>query len=142
VRCLLDVNILIALAFPVHSSHKKAYDWFRGVPDRTWSTCPITQAGFLRHTTRTLGSSHKAFRLALAGLEQDCQSPNHEFWPVDIDLRDLSDAMRRRVLGPNQVTDLQLLLLAHKHGGQLATFDTGIRELATGTRYANSVIQL
>jgi predicted nucleic acid-binding protein len=50
--------------------------------------------------------------------------------------------MRSRVLGPNQITDLQLLLLAHKHRGQLATLDTGIRELAAGTRYAGSLLQI
>ncbi len=47
--------------------------------------------------------------------------------------------MRSRVIGPNQITDLQLLILAHKHHGQLATLDKGIRELARGTRYANSL---
>lgn len=47
--------------------------------------------------------------------------------------------MRDRILGANQITDVQLLLLAHKHHGQLATLDKGIRELAAGTRYANSV---
>jgi len=56
------------------------------------------------------------------------------------DLRDASELVRTRLLGPNQITDLQLLLLAHKHRGQLATMDTGIRELAANTRYANSVI--
>ena len=29
---------------------------------------------------------------------------------------------------------MQLLMLAHNRGGQLATFDKGIRELAVGTR--------
>lgn len=85
------------------------------------------------------GRSHSAFRLAIAGLEDDCTSPHHEFWPFDIDLRNLSVQMRSRVLGPNQVTDLQLLLLAHQHHGQLATLDTGIRELAVNTCYAESL---
>lgn len=61
---------------------------------------------------------------------------------MDVDLRELSDSLRSRLIGPNQVTDLQLLLLAHRHRGQLATFDTGIKELAAGTRYANSLLIL
>ena len=80
--------------------------------------------------------------MALAGLERDCQSPNHEFWPTDADLRDLSDSQRSRLTGPNQITDLQLLLQAHRHRGQLATFDTGIRELASATRHTDSLLFL
>lgn len=47
--------------------------------------------------------------------------------------------MRARILGPNQITNLQLLVLAHKHHGKLATLDNSILELARGTRYANSL---
>lgn len=78
----------------------------------------------------------------MAGLGTDRLDPHHEFWPIDIDLSACDPAMKSRLLGHKQVTDLQLLLLAHKRGGQLATLDTGIRELAAGTRYANSVIQI
>ena len=61
---------------------------------------------------------------------------------MDVDLRDLSDSQRSRLIGPNQIAGMQLLLLAHHHRGQLATFDTGIKELASGTRYANSLLVL
>jgi toxin-antitoxin system PIN domain toxin len=142
VRFLLDVNVLVGLAFPLHISHRAAHSWFRREPDRLWATCPLTQAGFLRVASRALGGTRDAVREALAGLERDCQSPNHEYWAVDVDLRDLSDSQRSRLIGPNQVADLQLLMLAHRHRGQLATFDTGIRELAAGTRYANSLLVL
>ena len=78
-----------------------------------------------------MGGSREAIRKAPAGLEWDCQDSSHEYWPVDADLRELSDSQRS-----------QLLMLAHRHRGQLATFDTGIRELAPGTRYANSLLVL
>jgi len=142
VRFLLDVNVLIALAFPVHTSHQQAHKWFRGEPNRLWATCALTQAGFLRAATRQLGTSRDAVRLALSGLEQDCQSSNHEYWPVDIDLCDLSDSLRSRITGPNQITDMQLLLLAHRRHAQLASFDRGIKALAAGTRYADSLLIL
>ena len=141
-RFLLDVNILVALAFPLHSLHARAHSWFRREPDRLWASCPLTQAGFLRVASRELGGASEAIRKALAGLERDCQSPSHEFWPVDIDLRGLSDSQRSRLIGSNQIADMQLLMLAHRHRGQLATFDTGIKELAPGTRYANSLLVL
>ena len=141
-RSLLDVNVLVALAFPQHDLHKAAHAWFRRRSERPWSTCPLTQAGFLRVAGRALGGSREAIRNALAGLEHDCQSPNHEFWPVDVDLRTLSVAHRARLIGPNQITDMQLLLLAHRQRGQLVTFDTGIKELASDTRYADSLVLL
>ena len=141
-RFLLDVNVLIALAFPDHSFHQAAHAWFKREPNRLWATCALTQGGFLRVAGRAMGGSRDCIRKALAGLEQDCRQPNHEYWAVDADLRDLSDPHRGRLIGANQVADMQLLLLAHRHRGQLATFDTGIKELAHGTRYANSLAML
>jgi hypothetical protein len=139
VRFLLDVNVLIALAFPQHVAHGPAHSWFRRERDRLWATCPLTQAGFLRAASRALGGSRDAVRKALGGLERDCQSPHHEYWPVDTDLRDLNDSMRSRLAGPSQIAGLQLLLLAHRHRATLATFDRGVRELVAGTRYENSI---
>lgn len=141
-RFLLDVNVLVGLAIPHHPLHPRSHSWFRREPGRLWATCPFTQAGFMRAASRELGGSHGAIKQVLAGLERDCQSPNHEYWSADIDLRDLSDSQRSRLIGANQITDMQLLLLAHRRGGQLVTFDTGIRELATGTRYANFLLVL
>lgn len=141
-RSLLDANVLIALGVPSHPAYRKVHDWFRIEPDRLWATCPLTQAAFLRQVPRLLGGTHASFNIALAGLEEDCRGPHHAFWHLDIDLRDLSDIMRARILGHNQITDLQLLLLAHRHRGQLVTLDKGIAELARGTRYANSLLVL
>jgi toxin-antitoxin system PIN domain toxin len=142
VRFLLDVNVLVALAFPLHTSHQAAHSWFRREPDRLWATCPLTQAGFVRVASRALGGTNDAVQQALAGLERDCQSPRHEYWPVDVDLRDLIDSQRSRLTGLNQIADMQLLMLAQRHRGQLATLDAGIKHLASGTRYANSLVVL
>jgi uncharacterized protein len=142
VRYLLDVNVLVALAFPDHQLNTRAHSWFRRESGREWATCALTQAGFLRVGSRLLGGSRVAVREALAGLERNCRSPHHDYWPVDTDLSELSDSMRSRLIGLNQVTDMQLLMLAHRHKGQLATFDAGIRELAAGTRYASSLLTL
>ena len=108
-RFLLDVNVLVGMAFPSHSSHGPAHSWFNQEPDRRWATCPLTQAGFLRAASRALGLSRDSIGKALAGLERNCQSPGHEYWSVDADLRDLSDSLRSRLIGPNQIADMQLL---------------------------------
>lgn len=142
VRCLLDVNILVALAIPEHADHPRVYRWFRREPDRKWATCAHTQAGFLRVGCLMLGNSRENLHLLYEGLIHDCQSPHHEFWSSGIDLTELDPALKSRLLGPNQIADLQLLLLAHKHRGQLVTLDKGLHELARGTKYANSLLVL
>lgn len=122
-----------------HEFHDQVHKWFRAYPERSWATCPLTQAGFLRIASRRLGGLRSHVKMALKLLETNCLSPNHEYWPAEIDLRELGDAHRQRLIGPNQVADMQLLLLAHRHPAQLATFDKGIRELAAATRYVASV---
>ena len=141
-RYLLDVNVLVSLAFPSHSFHDAAHSWFGAEKERLWATCALTQAGFVRVANRLLGASRESIGLALAGLERDCANSAHEFWPVDVDLRDLSSSQRARLTGANQVADMQLLVLAYRHKGQVATFDTGLRELAAGTAYAQSLVVL
>ena len=139
VRCLLDVNALVALALPNHPFHERAHRWFQRTPKRLWATCPLTQAGFLRVATYLLGGSRQHMAWAIASLDKDRFDPHHEFWQMDVDLTACDASIKSRLLGPNQVADVQLLLLAHRHDGQLATFDTGIRELAASTRYADSL---
>jgi toxin-antitoxin system PIN domain toxin len=142
VRFLLDLNVLIALVVPDHVLHAGAHRWFQSVPNRLWATCPLTQGGFLRLSSVAMAGSRDGIRQALARLDVDCRSPLHEYWPVDIDLRELSDSQRSRLIGHNQVTDMQLLLLAHRRKGQLATFDKGLGALAKATGYADSVLVL
>ena len=45
---LLDINVLLALAWPNHDHHDAAHRWFDEVPDRKWATCTLTQLGFIR----------------------------------------------------------------------------------------------
>jgi uncharacterized protein len=84
VHYLLDVNVLVALAFPLHSSHQPTHSCFRKESGRLWATCALTQTGFLRAASRLLGGSLDAVRKALAGLDRDCQSPGHEYRAVTI----------------------------------------------------------
>lgn len=139
VRSLIDVNILVALAIPEHPNHHRAHRWFQHEPNRKWATCPQTQAGFLRAGSILLGATPAALQLLHQTLIENGNNPNHEFWPDSIDLRDATEIFRASIHNPNQITSLQLLLLAHHHHAQLVTMDKGILELARGTRYANSV---
>ena len=142
VRSLLDVNVLVSLAVEQHPFNRQAHSWFLKEPDRLWASCPMTQSGFLRTIYRMSGGGHSMIREALESYEINCQSPNHEYWPVDVDLRDLTQAQRSRLIGANQIADMQLLLLAYRHGAQLVTFDHGVIELVKGTRLAESLLIL
>jgi len=45
---LLDVNVLLALAWPNHVHHPAAHRWFAENHREGWATCPLTQMGFVR----------------------------------------------------------------------------------------------
>ena len=45
---LLDVNVLVALAWPNHVHHVAARAWFNDVGQKRFATCPVTQSGFVR----------------------------------------------------------------------------------------------
>jgi len=142
VRYLLDVNVLVALTVTENLLHKPAQAWFRSEPDRLWATCALTQGGFLRVASRYVPAPAHAIDEVLGRLEFACRSDFHEYWPVDIDMRDLGALQRSRLIGHNQVTDMQLLMLARRHKGQLATFDSGLGHLAQSTGYSESMLLL
>jgi toxin-antitoxin system PIN domain toxin len=127
---LLDTNVLIALAWPQHVHHGEAHAWFSKVGREAWSTCPITQLGFVR-----ISSNPKIIREAvspreaLALLEQMIALSAHQFWPDAIAPAQASTLSSLALVGHRQVTDAYLLALAQHRKGKLATFDGGVAEL-------------
>jgi predicted nucleic acid-binding protein len=45
---LLDINVLVALAWPNHVHHETALHWFEVNHTYGWATSPLTQSGFVR----------------------------------------------------------------------------------------------
>jgi toxin-antitoxin system PIN domain toxin len=120
---LLDVNLLLALAWPSHQHHRLAQQWFAESRAAGFRTCPLTETAFVRI------SSNPAFtgdavspRAAMDLLEAVRAMPEHGFWPDDLAL---CEAFREGVeLGLHrQITDAYLIALARTHGGVLATLD-------------------
>ena len=127
---LLDVNVLIALAWPNHVHHQEAMEWFLRKAASGFRTCPLTQIGFVRI------SSNPAFTAsavtpaeALALFQRITSLPGHGFWPDDLPV---TAAFPPPVLlgSHRQLTDGYLLALAVAHEGILATLDRGISVLA------------
>lgn len=128
---LLDVNVLIALAWPSHVHHREAQGWFAKARKAGFRTCPLTQTGFVRISSNPKFLPDAVLPSdAMALLERITALPQHGFWPDDLQLE---EALRgqRLLLGHRQVTDAYLVALATAHQGILATFDRALLSLSS-----------
>ena len=126
---LLDVNVLLALAWPNHQFHRLATRRLERGQER-WATCALTELGFIRLSSNPVvvaasKTPGEAARL-LAGLTKDLR---HVYLdrlasPASLDFG--------RLLGHNQITDAYLLALAWRHKATFLTFDTRLRALEQG----------
>ncbi len=123
---LLDVNMLVAMAYTKHVHHARAMCWFEDLdrchPFDRLATCSITETGFVRvaaNKRADLAKSVGAAREDLTRLKGD--------W-LTIFLGDPlgADHLPPWVTQPKHVTDGHLLSLAKGWGGQLVTLDAGI----------------
>lgn len=125
-RALLDVNVLIALLDADHSLHTRATQWFGGHARAGWASCPITENGCVRIMSHP-GYPHALPVRAVAERLAEASASNfHEFWPDDISLLDWQVANCARIHGPRQITDVYLIALAVRHGGQFVTLDSAV----------------
>lgn len=136
-NALLDVNVLVALAWPTHVHHRQAHLWFQKNQNNGWATCPITQLGFLRVSSNpAIIREAVSPREALEVLSAMTALKHHQFWPDDL-TSELKHLPFEVVVGHRQITDVYLLGLCKKKGGVLATFDQKIK----GMLPANSAWQ-
>ncbi len=139
---LLDVNVLIALAYPPHVSHQKVSHWYDTEGMKAWASCPLTQTGFVRIVSNpafsaTIPDVSEAVAL-LAGL---IQSSGHQFWPDELPMTAAADMFGAKLVGHQQVSDAYLLAMAVKNKGQLVTLDRAITRLADPP-YTNHLLVL
>src|SRR6266849_452026 len=124
---LLDVNVLLALAWPNNTHHDAAHAWFASHKHEGWATCLLTEAGFVRSSSQPAVTKQViAVREAIAILTASTASNEHHFWEHTTRVTDLLPEMLPRIMGPQQLTDALLLNLAIQRGGTLATFDKRI----------------
>ena len=137
---LLDVNVLVALAWPSHVHHHAAHQWFGANRSNGWATCPLTQCGFVRVSSNPaiIPEAVEPFE-ALALLRGIVALEDHVFWPDSILLHELAFPAEL-LAGHRQVTDAYLLGLAIHHNGTLATLDHGVSSLLpTGSPYRDAL---
>ena len=118
---LLDINLLLALAWPNHQHHAKAHQWFAANASRGWATCAFTQLGFVRLSSNPAYSRDAVSpQDAAALLRRWTAHKAHHFWSSPA-----ADApeIYLRALGHKQVNDAWLVEVARLHKGKLITFD-------------------
>jgi uncharacterized protein len=124
---LLDVNVLLALSWPGHTSHEGVQKWFASNARKGWATCPMVEAGFVRILSNPAFSARAVSpKEALDALKFNTRHSAHQFWPDDIPVADALANLQPRITGHQQITDAYLVGLALHHQGKLATLDKGI----------------
>jgi toxin-antitoxin system PIN domain toxin len=115
---LLDVNLLIALAWPNHVHHEIAHRWFKEHRSEGWATCPVTQSGFVRVSSNPrVMSAARSPAEAVALLRRIVALPNHEFWTDEVAMASLDPAFVARFSTHSQVTDAHLVTVALQRRG-------------------------
>lgn len=126
-RCLLDVNVWVALFDDAHVASPRANEFIDTGGVRI-ATCPLVENGVIRVLNLPGYGRRGALGLQAvrAQMVHACNTLDHEFWADSISLRDDAAVDFNRVHGHHQITDLYLLALAVRHGGTLVTFDQNI----------------
>ena len=137
-RLLLDVNALVALAWPNHQFHRAVLARLERRPAPPWATCALTQLGFVRLSSNpaVVGARRTPAQAVelLAELVGDGRHSYLKYLPA---LPELT-AGYRRLLGHQQVTDAYLLAVAARNDAVLLTLD---RRLASGGK-ADSAVEV
>ncbi len=127
---LLDVNVLVALAWPNHVHHDAATKWFKANQRSGWATCPITQSGFVRvSANERIVPLARPVSEALGVLRRLTELAGHHFWIDDVQISRSPYVQQERLMSHRQIADAHLLAIALRHKGRMATFDRGIRHL-------------
>lgn len=140
-RALLDINVLLALLDADHVDHGRAKAWLASEIDHGWSSCALTQNGFVRIISQPRYPSPIPPAEAIRRLRRATEGAHHAFWDCDISLLDRQVIDPTGILGPRQVTDAYLLALACAHHGRFVTFDRFVPSQAVhGSREDNLVV--
>lgn len=139
---LVDVNILIALAWPSQEHHRIVSDWFASAAENGWATCPLTQCGFVRISSNPKFIPNAVSPLEAVSLLREMTSHRkHSFWPDAMQIMDAEYFGRFNITGHRQITDAYLLGLTILNGGKFVTLDRGVASLVkSSTDRAHVVI--
>jgi uncharacterized protein len=140
---LLDVNVLVAMAWPHHVAHERVQAWLSQHAHEGWATCPLTQTAFVRILSNPAFSQNALSPSdALVLLKANLAHPAHKFWADEISFTQALERLTARLTGHQQVTDAYLLGLAMHKQGKFATMDRAIITLLRETNLEREVVEL
>lgn len=130
-KLLLDVNVLVALAWPNHQFHAVATRRLEASRE-LWATCALTQLGFIRLSSNPAAvpaaRTPAEAALLLAAMVKD---PLHVYLKAHRPPSDEeSIELFQRTFGTKQVTDAYLLSLARQYRAKFVTFDARLKALS------------
>ncbi len=132
---LLDVNVLLAIAWPNHQFHREALAALSS--RKRWATCALTQLGFIRLSSNPLIVATARSPREVAGvLARMVADPLHTYLDtLPAPVSSVCQPIFNDLLGHKQVTDAYLLRLAVTHNAVLVTFDRRLVSLATDSKH-------
>ena len=140
---LLDVNVLLALAWPNHIHHRAAREWFAHSSASGWATCPLTESGFIRvSSNRRATPDARSPREAALLLSRICALPRHAFVSDGVSLATMGELLGQVAHGSAHVTDTHLVVLARDHGLSFLTFDRGAADIAAALNVPHTLLTI
>ena len=123
---LLDVNVLVAWGWVDHADHDRTVRWIaerKRIRGARLFTSPIPEMGFVRVSVQRASGRVTIQQAAdvLRGMLQSLRG-THRFLPDDLG----GVKWPEWCSSASRTTDAHLLMLAQRHGLQLATLDAGI----------------
>ena len=140
---LLDVNVLLALAWPNHVHHGAARTWFASAQGSGWQTCGVTESGFIRVSSnvRVTPDARTPAEAALL-LHRLCSLAGHEFVADTVSLADSFELLGEIAHSSSVVTDAHLILLAASAGSAFVTFDRQAARMAARIEVPSVLLQM
>jgi toxin-antitoxin system PIN domain toxin len=120
---LLDVNVLLALAWPTHQFHRAVLRRLDKRPIPVWATCLLTQLGFVRLSSNpAIVDLRTTPGQALDVLSRLIADEHHGYLELLPSLASIENIFRP-LLGHQQVTDAYLVAVAEANDATLLTLD-------------------
>ena len=120
---LLDVNALLALAWPNHQFHTAVLARLERRPTPRWATCALTELGFVRLSSNPKIVEVRKTPAEAVGLLADLTRDQQHVYLETLPALPSVASVFRHLLGHQQVTDAYLLGVAEASGATLLTLD-------------------
>lgn len=137
---LLDVNALMALAWPNHQCHRAVVARLERRPAPHWATCALTQLGFVRLSSNpAVVGVRRTPSQAVDVLAELVRDRRHRYLDTCPALPSAA-ARFRLLLGHQQVTDAYLIAVAAANDAVLLTLDRRLAPTDDTRRLVDVVI--